>query len=875
MLLLCLLLLCAISNAGESTLNWGTYRPGYYFGLRARHPRSPLFGFMWYDAGKYEGLGQSRHACQDSDKLGTYGWYRHNADDFGQQIIFDPMTKLQLTTSFMKFKYQDTEEDAWLSVIDARTMKNGPDIASGIVGTVWYVVSGEHANDTADNPVLSAHDPNMFVKKKKYAKGRVVQLDGTMYPDQPTDAQPYTYSITQIMDEDNQYGPAIRPTKKGKMKSTTMDERTYVTGVHLKEENKWRAKSIFTQLMEVQAKKLYKKSYKIIEKLYPDPQQQQQIYSQFSPNLKHGIIGNKTYPPNIFLSQNYLVAPFRIYYVYLPTKDVTIESLADLPPHINSKENINLYMRQQIKTFDARFEKTFNIIVRPKPPSEDEDEENTESFDAATGRKYISPGEMQLAHYALSNLVGGVGYWYGNQIWQLRPNDPPGYTPDMMLLSAVPSRSFFPRGFLWDEGFHELIIGLWDMDLSINIIESWLNNMNDLGWIAREQIIGDEARSRVPQEFQIQRPHIANPPTMFLAIEALLKRYGTGEEEDLRQILCTNEGDEEMESVEIDSDGTQQQSDEDCKVQISDTRNKMKAFLQEHWDALRLHFDWYRITQKSPSDENERSFRWNGRQKDHNLPSGLDDYPRYPNVTANEGHVDMHCWMIVLYRVMSEFAQFLGEDEMARQWKDDMADITQALDEYHWDGDANAYQDYAMVPQVLEGEDWSNASGPIHKVFVNHIGYVSCFPFLLQVMDPLSPHLVDVLRQLRDEEGMWSEYGLRSLAKNDALYGEGEDYWRGAIWMNMNYLAVKALHDYRDFYKDIEGKTEEQQKVLELLTQLYNELRENLIRNLYNEFAKFGFLYENYNGDTGMGQRSKPFTGWSALIVNIITEIYP
>eukprot|EP01084_Bolivina_argentea_P212520 361229_1 len=128
-----------------------------------------------------------------------------------------------------------------------------------------------------------------------------------------------------------------------------------------------------------------------------------------------------------------------------------------------------------------------------------------------------------------------------------------------------------------------------------------------------------------------------------------------------------------MESVEIDSDGTQQQSDEDCKVQISDTRNKMKAFLQEHWDALRLHFDWYRITQKSPSDENERSFRWNGRQKDHNLPSGLDDYPRYPNVTANEGHVDMHCWMIVLYRVMSEFAQFLGEDEMARQWKDDTA----------------------------------------------------------------------------------------------------------------------------------------------------------------------------------------------------------
>ena len=80
---------------------------------------------------------------------------------------------------------------------------------------------------------------------------------------------------------------------------------------------------------------------------------------------------------------------------------------------------------------------------------------------------------------------------------------------------------------------------------------------------------------------------------------------------------------------------------------------------------------------------------------------------------------------------------------------------------------------------------------------VCHKGYLSIFPFLLSLLPSDSPHLGSILDLLSDPKHLWSPYGIRSLSVSHPLFGEGENYWRGPIWVQMNYLALKALRTVR------------------------------------------------------------------------------
>ncbi|XP_044262589.1 mannosyl-oligosaccharide glucosidase [Tribolium madens] len=461
-------------------------------------------------------------------------------------------------------------------------------------------------------------------------------------------------------------------------------------------------------------------------------------------------------------------------------------------------------------------------------------------------KKGYGPKEVSFAQAALSNMLGGIGYFFGTSKVQSFYTKEPVHYWRAPLYTGVPSRSFFPRGFLWDEGFHGFLIATWDLDLELDIISHWFDLMNVEGWIPREQILGVEALAKIPEEFVVQRNTNANPPTFFLTLQFILRKYYD---------------------------------------KLSEGR---LATLERLYPRLQAWFAWFNTTQKGAGPG---MYRWRGRDASTNrelnpktLTSGLDDYPRASHPTENEYHVDLYCWIAIAADTLARLATLLDRDGYKYEQTADYLKDNFLLDNLHWSNYASRYSDYGYHtdsvklkrPKPLPRSQNQNMEmvrvtlkNPEYRLVDSTFGYVSLFPFLLQMVDSDSLKLGQILDDLRNPDLLWTKFGLRSLSKNSPLYMKRNTehdppYWRGQIWININFLAVRALY----FYANTEGPYRDKANTI------YKELRENVIKNVMTQYFKTGYLWEQYNDETGEGSGCRPFTGWTALVVLLMGEQY-
>lgn len=292
--------------------------------------------------------------------------------------------------------------------------------------------------------------------------------------------------------------------------------------------------------------------------------------------------------------------------------------------------------------------------------------------------------------------------------------------------------------------------------------------MDEDGWIAREQILGAEARSKVPPEFTVQYPHYANPPTLFIVLEAFLDKLDGNKNISVQQF--PEDIAERLRSVYVQ------------QPELGE------AYIRSIYPLLKRHYFWYRNTQQGDIKSYDReafstkeAYRWRGRSVQHILTSGLDDYPRAQPPHPGELHVDLISWMGMMTRSLRRIAERLGETEDAEEFRYYETAIERNVDDLHWDEQAQTYCD-ATIDEYEE------------SVHVCHKGYISIFPFLTGMVSSDSPRLKAILDLISDPEELWSDFGIRSLSKKDELYGTAENYWRSPVWININYLVFKNLY---------------------------------------------------------------------------------
>ncbi|CAO3659074.1 unnamed protein product [Umbelopsis vinacea] len=795
----------AAGKALNDSLLWGTYRPNLYFGTRPRIPESLLTGIMWFSGDNVQGFQNIRHTCEQGDNLHGYGYFKHDGRSFAFQKLKDPYTDIELTTEFIK-------------------------IPGGRFGGEWGVrIKGTPLTE-GTNPVT-----NLVFYAGLEGEGGIdivskLKADGLKSPVKLEGDSPELGDFAIQFDE----GPGNVSPRSGLQKDLT---KTFYWGIQAPEDEMWKTKEFFLQ-------KVYDSARERSSTITPE-EAMSNLPSMFV--LPNEINEGESEVANLYFLQKVYEGAFEVDIVF--NSDSSTEHLR--PQELKAK------IETAATKFDDKFEETFHL--------------NEKGFK--------TPEEIEFGQFLLSNLLGGIGYFYGPAIVDRSHGafeDEEHFTESPLnaqltdphaLFTATPSRPFFPRGFYWDEGFHQQVIGKWDNDLSLEIIKSWVSLIDENGWVAREQILGAEARSKVPTEFQTQFPHYANPPTLLLAVQKFVDRLEKHAEEHMQ--MSDEPVQNRMRVTALDD------AESLPNLHINNPALATQ-WLNTVYPKLRLNWQWFRKTQQGhkPKGGNNEVYRWRGRTANHTLTSGnielpnlfvncipnltfplpgFDDYPRAEPPSSSELHIDLISWMGFSTRLMKSIATHLGDEYLAdvREYDVVMDDILSNIDALHWSEEEQAYCDLLLKGNGIE--------------HLCHKGYLSLFPMILGLLPADSPKLDAILNLMKDEKELWTPYGLRSLSASDPKFNTGENYWRGPIWMNINYLALQSLYNN---YMHVPGPYQEKAK------QIYDELRSNIIKNVFAEYKRTGFVWEQYSAFDGQGKRSHPFTGWTSTVLLIMAEEY-
>ena len=796
---------------------FSTYKSNLFAAVSSSEPHPLTLGLLWWSTPPLPHILSPRHATTE-DGMGSYTWTLHDGHSAASQLLIDHKMGLSLNLSLLlppAFPSSDPDLSLLSLAVDIDWLTPSPPSPDRTISFALYVSA-----------------PSATLAPPSSLRARASGLDWGKGPVLVSASSPAVGDATILLPQpDLEYPP--RPQRNGKQLRARDPQKLHVLHALLPDHDRWKVADVVAtrlresalasltgkaRLMDAAAAKRARQAGSPPPKTKTDPGR-----IAFPPDVIPAI-GNVAPPngeSNLVILQASSTRGFTLQaaLLYGPAAAGLASSEEEAMAAAQAAGAFGPQRSERMDAaaagFHARFEETYGLASK------------------GYSEEYVG-----VARAALSNLIGGLSYFHGASRIAASPSgSKSAYGEVHPLLTCVPSRSFFPRGFMWDEGFHQLLLSSWDPSLSQDVLASWLETMDDNGWIAREQILGPEAESRVPDEFVTQFRSYANPPTLLLPIAAMASDLHAQVTAQMGDLMDEHSGSADSTGKGLDAEATM-------------------AFLQRAYPLLKRQFEWFLSTQNGNEDQ---TFRWRGRTPNHTLTSGLDDYPRSEVVSDKEKHVDLASWMVLASRLLAKTADLLGHTSDASAYAEQAESLLAKLHQTHWNQETGVYADIG-VTSSSDDDDEEEPS------FVEATGYISVFPLATGLLDGDDPRVGPLLEALGDPEGMWSSAGIRSLAKSDPGYGVGENYWRGPIWINLNYLILSGLHSLAE---------QEGTVYADQARQLYDGLRTNVVDTIVSSYLDTGYFWEQYHPEHGHGDRTHPFAGWTTLVVLIMAEQYP
>ena len=352
-----------------------------------------------------------RHTCEQHEGMAGYGWDEYDIRTGGRQTIHDAGNMLDVTTEFVKVAGGEHGGNWGVRVKGTPRDDAPPGLKTTMVFYAGMEGFGElePADDDEETgfegPVtLNGQAPNLGQFKIEITKG--AGSNGHPQHGHPS-------SLDKPLD------------------------RTFVDSLQIPPESLWQSKAIVLGSM----------------KRTIDSYIEQYTQENIPPPCQTYTIQQSSGAGNLHLVQKVFEGAFEF--------DILYSSSSSSEP-ISSEE-----LTRQIESATKSFGERFAATLKPKAP-------------------FTKSHWDKFSKSLFSNLLGGVGYFYGDAVvdrsyapeydeenegfWEetaeARSRNEQKLEGPYELFTSIPSRPFFPRGFLWDEGFHLLPIIDWDVDLT-------------------------------------------------------------------------------------------------------------------------------------------------------------------------------------------------------------------------------------------------------------------------------------------------------------------------------------------------------------------------------------------------------------------------